>query len=227
MRRVRVWEVPRVAWTLALAFAGEDPDDAPIPPRVRRAIASTTVTGFAATVLLQLRDHYRSRDDVVVACLQRQGWRSATTAAPVVLCLAALTIVARLGVDVLAAVALTLVAGLITAVIAMVAGLAFARRCYRPGAPPWRLHAPPATWTMANVAVRPGAPPFRIFEVRALLHDTVAPGSTVGCVAGSTRTGEAYEKWHFVRVEHDDARMVLTVPRLPDQRVEATSPRTT
>ena len=42
-----------MAWTLALAFAGEDPDEAPIPPHVRRTIASTTAAGLAATVLLQ------------------------------------------------------------------------------------------------------------------------------------------------------------------------------
>lgn len=200
-----------MAWTLALAFAGEDPDGAPIPPHVRRTIASTTVAGLAATVLLQLRDHYTSRDGVVVACLHRQSWPSAVAAVPMLVVLVALTAVAELGSGMVATAALVLVAGWILATLAMVGGLGYARRRYRPGAPSWRLHAPLATWTLSNVAVRPGASPLRLFEVRALLHENVQLGATVACVAGSTRTGRAYEKWHFVRVGPGDARMVLTV----------------
>lgn len=213
MRRVRVWEVPRVAWTLALAFAGENPDEAPIPPRVRRTIASTTAAGLAATVLFQLRDHYSSRDGVVVACLQRQGWRSVMAAVPVLVGLVALTVLAMVGSGTVATVAFAVVAAWIAAVLAMAGGLGYARRRYRPGAPSWTLHAPPATWTLSNVAVRPGASPLRLFEVRALVHERVAPGATVGCVAGSARAAEAYEKWHFVRVKSDDARMALTIRR--------------
>lgn len=226
MRRVRVWEVPRVAWTLALAFAGEDPDEAPIPLRVRRTIARTTAAGLAATVLFQLRDHYSSRDGVVVACLQRQGWRSVMAAVPVLVGLVALTVLAMVGSGTVATVAFAVVAGWIAAVLAMAGGLGYARRRYRPGAPSWRLHAPPATWTMSNVAVRPGASPLRLFEVRALVHERVAPGATVGCVAGSARTAEAYEKWRFVRVEPDDARMVLTIRRQLDPGAGEAPPRT-